>query len=55
MVSRFMIQESRQLRNTPTDSCVIATMIFLQQLACCCYLVALCTQVTLNGAFTSHD
>ena len=43
LVSRFLIQDELAVQNTKTDNCVIATMVFLQQLACVCSIVAACT------------
>eukprot|EP01025_Chloroclados_australasicus_P029068 TRINITY_DN2890_c0_g1_i1.p1 TRINITY_DN2890_c0_g1~~TRINITY_DN2890_c0_g1_i1.p1 ORF type:complete len:257 (-),score=13.81 TRINITY_DN2890_c0_g1_i1:502-1272(-) len=42
-VTRFMIQDELQVQNTQCDNCLIATMIFFQQLACICHLLACIT------------
>lgn len=41
--SRFLIQDDLRIANTECDNCLIATMLFLNQLACICQLAACLT------------
>jgi len=41
--TRWMIQDELHIQNTQCDNCIIGTMIFLQQLACVCNVIACLT------------
>ncbi|CAD7697166.1 unnamed protein product [Ostreobium quekettii] len=42
-VTRWMIQDELHIQNTQCDNCIIGTMIFFQQLACICNIIACLT------------
>ena len=44
-VTRWMIQDEMRIQNSPCDNCLLATMLFMQQLACMCQLAACLTQI----------
>lgn len=42
-VTRWIIQDELRVQNSQCDNCLLATMLFLQQLACICQILACVT------------
>ena len=42
-VTRFMLQDEGRIRDSPTDTCLLATQFAVSQCACCCSLAACIT------------